>query len=225
MFNKARDLEALMKHGFISVSFSAINCLAGVPGMFTLFRTELVKNEGGFSCDMNGEDTSMTLRLGELGYDVLVDPNIEYLSEVPQSYVHMREQRMRWFRSAFHLTAESRDILEGDLLSFRGKVILPWMLINSARRAFMVPVLLCLAMYAIMLGVEELYFDTASIMTMLVGMPVILCIFAIGVNMRFSELLYLPHFILFRMLRAHFTLEAILGIPIIGKSNSRLKKS
>lgn len=101
-FDRARALEVLVKHGFYSVALSSVGAVIGIPGMFSAYRTEQVRELGGFVAGMNGEDTEMSLRIGELGYRLVVDPEIEYESEVPQTFRHMREQRMRWFRSTYH---------------------------------------------------------------------------------------------------------------------------
>ena len=103
LFDRARLLEVLVKHGFYSVAMGAVNAVVGIPGMFVVYRTEHPRYLGGFVEGMNGEDTDISLRIGELGYHSVVDPRIRYISEVPASYGHMREQRMRWFRSVYHV--------------------------------------------------------------------------------------------------------------------------
>ena len=97
LFDRARLLEVIVKHGFYSVAMGAVNGVVGIPGMFVVYRTEHPKYLGGFVEGMNGEDTDISLRIGELGYHSVVDPKLRYVSEVPASYLHMREQRMRWF--------------------------------------------------------------------------------------------------------------------------------
>jgi len=139
LFDRARLLEVLVKHGFYSVAMGAVNCVVGIPGMFVVYRTEHPKYLGGFVEGMNGEDTDISLRIGELGFHSVVDPKIRYISEVPAAYMHMREQRMRWFRSIYHISSRCRDLIYSTNLSLRGKVILPYMPINSARRAKLVP--------------------------------------------------------------------------------------
>jgi len=142
LFDRARFLEVAVKHGFYSVAFETINSVVGIPGMFSVYRTELPRQLGGFVEGMNGEDTDISLRTGELGYRLLVDPAVRYISEVPTSYAHMREQRTRWFRSTFHISARCRDLIYAKQTTMRGKVVLPYMLINTARRTMMVPLAL-----------------------------------------------------------------------------------
>ena len=142
LFDRARLLEVLVKHGFYSVAMGAVNGVVGIPGMFVVYRTQHPRQLGGFVEGMNGEDTDISLRIGELGFHSVVDPKIRYISEVPSSYSHMREQRMRWFRSIYHISSRCRDLIYGPNVTLRGKVILPYMLVNSARRAMLVPLII-----------------------------------------------------------------------------------
>ncbi len=214
LFDRARLLEVLVKHGFYSVAMGAVNGVVGIPGMFVVYRTEHPRYLGGFVEGMNGEDTDISLRIGELGYHSVVDPRIRYVSEVPASYTHMREQRMRWFRSIYHISSRCRDLIYSDCLSLRGKLILPYMLINSARRAMLVPLIL--------FGAFDFYFGFnpqspliwQAIVAVMVGAPAIMAVMAALLNGMPKGLLAIPEYLTFRVLRAYFTLESMLSISI-----------
>ncbi|MEP0520120.1 MAG: glycosyltransferase [Hyphomicrobiales bacterium] len=213
-FDHARQVETLLKHGLYQVALYPIRAVVGVAGMFAIYRTELPRRNGGFAMGMNGEDTDMSLAIGELGYRVKIDPAVQFVSEVPATFKHLREQRMRWFRSVYHVSARNADYLERWWPSVRGKLMLPFMLINSARRAMMLP-LVCFGL------IEYLTkFDSASalvwqaILAVIIGMPALMAVFACLLNARPSALLYLPEYILFRALRSYFTLESLLSISI-----------
>ena len=214
LFDRARLLEVLVKHGFYSVAMGAVDGVVGIPGMFVAFRTEHVRYLGGFVEGMNGEDTDISLRVGELGFSSVVDPRIRYISEVPASYSHMREQRMRWFRSVYHISSRCRDLMYSDWVTLRGKIILPYMLINSARRAMLVPLML--------FGMME-YFGGfnpdnpliwQSVVAVATGAPAIVAIVAALLNGMPRAILALPDYLIFRLLRAYFTLESMLSILI-----------
>ena len=214
LFDRARLLEVLVKHGFYSVAMGAVNGVVGIPGMFVVYRTHHPRYLGGFVEGMNGEDTDISLRIGELGFHSVVDPKIRYISEVPSSYSHMREQRMRWFRSIYHISSRCRDLIYGPNLTLRGKVILPYMLINSARRAMLVPL--------IIFGTLEwgLAFNAfspivwQSIVAVTTGAPAIMAVLASLLNGVPKGILALPEYLIFRVLRAYFTLESMLSILI-----------
>ncbi len=214
MFDRARYLEVVVKHGFYSVAMGAVNGVVGVPGMLAIYQTELPRRLGGFVEGMNGEDTDISLRIGCLGYKLVVDPKVKYVSEVPATYAHMREQRMRWFRSIYHISARCRDLIYGPDMTMRGKLILPYMLINSGRRAMMVPLLI--------FGLLELItpFDTGAhlqwqtVLALLVGASTIVAMIASLLDGSVKGILFIPEYLAFRILRAYFTLESMLSISI-----------
>jgi len=214
LFDRARFLEVAVKHGFYSVAFSTINSVVGIPGMFSVYRTELPRKLGGFVEGMNGEDTDISLRAGEMGYRLLVDPSVRYISEVPATYGHMREQRTRWFRSTFHISARCCDLLYAPKVTMRGKVVLPYMLVNTARRAMMIP----LAFFGV---IEYLtVFDSfniliwQSLVAVFVGAPAIMAVIGGCLLGRPRSIFFIPEYLLFRALRAYFTLESMLSISI-----------
>ncbi len=214
IFDRARLVEVLVKHGYYSPALSSLWGLVGVPGMFAVYRTEPLKRVGAFAAGMNGEDTDMSLRIGEMGYRAIVDHRVRYVSEVPTSFGHLREQRLRWFRSVYHVSCRCQDIITSPSLTIRGKLVLPYMLMNSARRAMMVPILL--------FGVFQFFLDTdptsplvwQAIAAVLIGAPALVAVAAILINGRPDALLGIPEYILFRAMRAWFTLESVLTIPI-----------
>ncbi len=214
LFDRARLLEVLVKHGFYSVAMGAVNGVVGIPGMFVVYRTHHPRYLGGFVEGMNGEDTDVSLRIGELGFHSVVDPKIRYISEVPSSYSHMREQRMRWFRSIYHISSRCRDLIYGSNKTLRGKFILPYMLVNSARRAMLVPLII----YG---GLEwGLRFNPdspimwQSVVAVTTGAPAIMAIFASLLNGVPKAIFALPEYLMFRLLRAYFTLESMLSILV-----------
>lgn len=214
LFDRARFLEVAVKHGFYSVAFETIDSVVGIPGMFSAYRTEIPRQLGGFVEGMNGEDTDISLRAGEMGYRLVVDPKVKYTSEVPATYNHMREQRTRWFRSTFHISSRCRDLIFSRHATVRGKVVLPYMLINSARRAMMVPLL--------MFGFIEYVtpfnsFNTLiwqSIIAVVVGAPALMAVFCAFLMKSPRSVLFLPEYLVFRLMRAYFTLESMLSINI-----------
>lgn len=214
LFDRARLLEVIVKHGFYSVAMGAVNGIVGIPGMFVVFRTKHPRYLGGFVEGMNGEDTDVSLRIGELGYHSVVDPKLRYISEVPASYLHMREQRMRWFRSIYHISSRCRDLIYSSNMTLRGKVILPYMLINSGRRAMLVPLILFGTMEYVLGFNPDSPIIWQSIVAVMVGAPAIVAIVSALLNGLPRGVIALPEYLIFRVLRAYFTLESMLSILV-----------
>jgi cellulose synthase/poly-beta-1,6-N-acetylglucosamine synthase-like glycosyltransferase len=214
LFDRARLLEVIVKHGFYSVAMGAVNGVVGIPGMFVVYRTEHPRYLGGFVEGMNGEDTDISLRIGELGFHSVVDPKLRYISEVPASYLHMREQRMRWFRSIYHISSRCRDLIYSQNMTLRGKIILPYMLINSGRRAMLVPLILFGAMEYFLGFNPNSPIIWQSIVAVTTGAPAIVAIVSAFLNGLPRGIFALPEYLLFRVLRAYFTLESMLSILV-----------
>lgn len=219
IFDFGRLVEVIVKHGYYSPSLSAASGLIGIPGMFVIYRAEALRRAGQFASRMNGEDTDISLRIAELGYRTMVDHRVSFVSEVPTSFVHLREQRLRWFRSVYHVSARARSLLSSPQFSIRGKLVLPYMLMNTARRAMMIPLMI--------FGLLELLITSKSIalphceaiFAVLIGSPMLTAAIAILANNRPRALLALPPYIFFRALRAWYTLESALTIPITSMSS------
>lgn len=214
LFDRARHLEVLVKHGLYSVALGPVHGVVGIPGMFAVYRTDLLRQLGGFVEGMNGEDTDVSLRIGELGLRAVVDPKIAYVSEVPAVYTHMREQRIRWFRSVYHVSSRCRDLIYSDLVTIRGKVMLPYMLLNSGRRAMMLPLAIFGLLQLSGLFVESETLRWQAVAAIALGAPTLVATGAALLNGAPRALLAIPEYLIFRLLRAYFTLESMLSITV-----------
>ncbi|MCY4336657.1 MAG: glycosyltransferase [Litoreibacter sp.] len=222
LFDRARLLEVLVKHGFYSVAMGAVNGVVGIPGMFVVYRTEHPRYLGGFVEGMNGEDTDVSLRIGELGYHSVVDPKIRYISEVPSAYEHMREQRMRWFRSIYHISSRCRDLIYSGNGSLRGKIILPYMLVNSARRAMLVPLIIFGGLECGFRFNPHSPIVWQAVVAVTTGAPALMAVMASFLNGVPKGVLALPEYLIFRVLRAYFTLESMMSI-LVGRDGELLE--
>ena len=140
LLSKVRAIEVLLRHGFVQVSFGAFGGIFDLPGMFVIYRKGALDAAGGFTEGMNGEDTDITLAMASIGYRNVSEPRAKFFTETPDTLAFLREQRTRWFRSLYHVTAHNRSALfaNGSVI---GNVSLPFTLLNGARRAMMTPLL------------------------------------------------------------------------------------
>ena len=221
LFDPGRTVEVIVKHGFYSPALTAISGLVGIPGMFLVSRAEALRGAGEFASGMNGEDTDISLRIAELGYRTLVDERISYISEVPTSFAHMREQRVRWFRSVYHVSARAHSLITDPNFSVRGKLVLPYMLLNTARRAMMIPLVIYGILELTLAADTAAYLQWQAAAAVLIGSPILAATLAILATGRPRALLSLPPYVLFRTLRSYYTLESALSIPILPKPEPR----
>ncbi|TCL00327.1 cellulose synthase/poly-beta-1,6-N-acetylglucosamine synthase-like glycosyltransferase [Shimia isoporae] len=213
-FERARQSEVLVNHGYYAIGTDAIEALVAIPGMFAVYRSEFPRLLGGFAFGLNGEDSDMSMRIGEMGYRVMVDPKVRYESEVPATLHHMREQRMRWFRSAFHIAARCAEASRINHRSLRGIVILPLMLLNTSFRAMSIG-LIFFGMIEFMDPFSpEMRPQLSAIFAVAIGAPFLVSIMATLINRSWRALLYVPEYTLFRLFRSYYTLESLLSITV-----------
>ncbi|QDQ98577.1 glycosyltransferase [Tomitella fengzijianii] len=208
--DKVRLVEVYLRHGFFQVSLDGYRGVLGVPGMFAIYRRSAVVAVGGMVQGMNGEDTDICIRLGSAGFYTVADPKAVYYSETPRTYAHLREQRTRWFRSIYHIAAHNRGSLL-DRRSMTGAFVLPFQLVNAARRAMLAPLLLfaVIAFAGFRATFTELQWQ--PVVATVLGMPLIMTVF---VCLLWSPraLRYVPAYLCFRVLRSYFTLAAALSL-------------
>ncbi|NIY94772.1 glycosyltransferase family 2 protein [Salipiger sp. HF18] len=215
-FDGVRDLEVILKVGLDQVAYGAGDAIIGVPGMFVAYNTQALREAGSFASGMNGEDTDAAIRIAESGRRLVVDPSATFVSEVPRTFSHMREQRMRWFRSLFHVMARNRQHFHLRNLSIRSKLLMPYLLINTARRAIALPFLLFATIFLLMAPDPRSSISVQAVLAFLMGAPMIMVIFAALTMCRFRALLHLPQYLVFRMFRSYLTLESMLSISFQG---------
>ncbi|WP_226435587.1 glycosyltransferase [Rhodococcus yananensis] len=208
--DKVRLVEVYMRHGFFQVSLDGYLGVLGVPGMFTVYRREPVVAVGGMVQGMNGEDTDICIRLTAAGFRCISDPAAVYHSETPASYAHLREQRTRWFRSIYHLAARNREMLF-DRRSMTGTFVLPFQLVNAARRAMLGPLLLFAFLAEMFFHATFSTMRWQPVVATLLGMSMFVTIL-VCLLWRPSSVKYIPAYLVFRVLRSYFTLLAALTL-------------
>ncbi|MYR08141.1 glycosyltransferase [Gordonia sp. SID5947] len=208
--DKCRLIEVYMRHGFFQVSLDGYNAVMGIPGMFAVYRRSQLLEVGGMVQGMNGEDTDICMRLTAAGYHSIADPHAVYYSETPASYAHLREQRTRWFRSIYHLAARNRAILF-DRRTMVGTFVLPFNLVNAARRAMLLPLLIYAALTGFVFHATFVTMRWQPIVATLLGMSMIMTV-VVTLIWRASAVRFIPLYLGFRVLRSYFTLSSALSL-------------
>lgn len=217
---KFRAIEVLNRHGFFQVALGAFNGILGLPGMFVIYRRDVLMQAGGITEEMNGEDTDIVLRMTNLGYRAVSDPSARFRTEVPETIAHLREQRTRWFRSLYHVTAHNRAMLfQGNLIT--GAVVLPFTLMNGARRAMMAPLAIYGALLFFVFGGIYDHPHLVTVIAVLLGMPFVMSCLVVLFWRRPDLLFYMPLYMGFRLLRSYYTLGAILTLVYPLKASDR----
>lgn len=209
--DKVRLVEVLMRHGFFQISQIGYQGVLGVPGMFAVYRRSVLDEVGGFVVGMNGEDTDICMRMDTAGFHTIADPSAIYYTETPATYAHLHEQRTRWFRSVYHLTAHNRGIVM-DRHSITGAFVLPFMLANAARRAMLLPVMIFAVFAYIVYQNTFVGLHWQPVLATVLGLPMIMAIAICLLWRRPDALRYIPIYLCFRLLRSYLTLTSALSL-------------
>jgi cellulose synthase/poly-beta-1,6-N-acetylglucosamine synthase-like glycosyltransferase len=211
LLSKVRAIEVLLRHGFVQVGFGAFGGIFGLPGMFVIYRKGALDAAGGFTEGINGEDTDITLAMASIGYRNVSEPRAKFFTETPDTLAFLREQRTRWFRSLYHVTAHNRSALfaNGSVI---GNVSLPFTLLNGARRAMMTPLLIYGLIVFFIFGGVYGHPHFATVVAVVLGMPFVLATTVLAIWRRLDLLWVLPLYMGFRFLRSYYTLGSTLSL-------------
>ncbi len=97
-------VEYLRAFLFGRLGWSQLNAMLIISGAFGLFRTQVVRDAGGYRTDTLGEDMELVVRIHRLMRQQRVDYRVEFVpdpvcwTEAPEDRRTLRNQRIRWQR-------------------------------------------------------------------------------------------------------------------------------
>jgi cellulose synthase/poly-beta-1,6-N-acetylglucosamine synthase-like glycosyltransferase len=202
-----RTIEVFYNIGFNRVAQSSLDAVMVLPGIMSAYRREALTRLGGFATGINGEDTDMSVRIGRLGYRLLVDMRIRVYTEVPGSFAHLREQRLRWSRSLYHVISRNMSAIR-MLQGPRGIWVLTSAVYFSTRRLVTIPLIIYALILLAINPADPALRQGAAIGAMVIGPQIFILAVTLLVYRRFLYIPFIPAFLLFRMLRGYFALES-----------------
>lgn len=120
------------------IGLSRVRSLLIISGAFGLFRTDVVREIGGYDTDSVTEDMELVVRLHrhliETGreYDVTFLPEPIVWTEAPDSLRILSRQRRRWFRGLLDTLVKHRGAIGRPAYGIVGLFALPFFLIVEA---------------------------------------------------------------------------------------------
>lgn len=93
-----QSIEYLLNFTVGRMVASSLRILRVISGAFGVFRTDLLKEIGGWDVGP-GMDGDITLKIRKIGYKVEYTPSAICLTNVPASFGKLAKQRIRWSRS------------------------------------------------------------------------------------------------------------------------------
>ncbi|MBG6184621.1 cellulose synthase/poly-beta-1,6-N-acetylglucosamine synthase-like glycosyltransferase [Arthrobacter sp. CAN_A214] len=73
-----------------------VGAISIVPGACAAWRTEVIREAGGYSHDTLAEDADLTLTIQRLGYDIVQENRAVAWTEAPMTVKGLAKQRLRW---------------------------------------------------------------------------------------------------------------------------------
>jgi cellulose synthase/poly-beta-1,6-N-acetylglucosamine synthase-like glycosyltransferase len=208
-----RTIEVYYGVAFLRLAQSAADAIMVMPGVVASYRGSLVRELGGFGVGFNGEDADITMRIGRLGYRIVVDPGVEVYTEVPQTLSHLREQRQRWARGLFHMGSRNISCIRMGQ-GIRGLLMLPWAIVNASRRSVMIPLLLC-ALVVELLDPSVFSLREVSVVAgFVVGLQIVVICLLLAAYRQFGAIRFVPAYLLFRLFRAYIAFETVLTLRL-----------
>ena len=157
---------------------------------------------------INIRDTVRCIRLAaESGADV--QGRVRVMNQVTETH-RVSEQRTRRFRSIYHLAGRNRALLL-DRETMVGTFVLPFNLVNAARRAMLAPLLLFGAIAGFAFPSTFTTLQWQPIVATMLGMSMIMTV-AVCVIWQPSSVKYVSAYLGFRLLRSYFTLGSTLSL-------------
>jgi poly-beta-1,6-N-acetyl-D-glucosamine synthase len=177
--------------------FAILDCQYVLPGPGSIYKTQVLKDVGGWDKDSLVEDTELAFRLQEKGYKMENSITSYVYTEAPESFSGLFNQRIRWYRGYLQTTMKYTKMIGRPKYGNLGIYVLPvnilWYFVMSFM--FFLPAYLLIKevyekLYIISLvGLEipklTMVFDLISISSFSYYM---LFLFAIGISVMFISL-------------------------------------
>jgi len=118
-------LEYITSQNMEKRAFDLLNCITVVPGALGAWRTEAVRNAGGFVPDTLAEDADLTISLRRRGGRISYDEDAEAYTDAPETPGALIKQRFRWTYGTLQAVWKHRDTLFRRRFGSLGWVALP----------------------------------------------------------------------------------------------------
>jgi cellulose synthase/poly-beta-1,6-N-acetylglucosamine synthase-like glycosyltransferase len=212
-YARGRLFECLVGFAFARVALQRIDAINCIPGTFTAFRGQVARLAGGFVSGMNGEDSDLTMVFGRLGYRAVVDTRTRIYEDVPATLRDFREQRVRWNRAGAHILSRHSPLLAGG-----GSPRSWYFFVRAATvriTAVLRPIVFVTGLELSLLNpVTRAVAPRALVFYLVASVPTLLVIVALALRYGFvRELIWLPLWLPFTLLRRVVALEGLLTLP------------
>jgi cellulose synthase/poly-beta-1,6-N-acetylglucosamine synthase-like glycosyltransferase len=130
---------------------SSLNTLYVTPGVLSIYRKDILLENGGFEEGNITEDLEIAIRLHYLGYKIKTELNSITYTTVPKTVISFTKQRLRWYRGILINTRKYKKMLFNKKYDYMGVFQLPLNIIT--------PIVVIIATLIISHGIFTLLYD------------------------------------------------------------------
>jgi len=130
MLTKLQEIEYLFT-AFVRRVLQQLNSIYVTPGTFSMFRTKVLRDVGGFDPNNILEDQEMAMRLQSKNYKIEACMDAIVYTEVPETFSSLLKQRERWHRGGLRNSIKYMHLINLKYGDF-GVFIIPMSLMGLA---------------------------------------------------------------------------------------------
>ncbi len=131
IYGKIQRLEYLLAT-FVRELMSKVDTLHITPGALSVYRTETLKDLGGFDEKNITEDYEIAVRLKYHGYTIRIQTQSISYTNVPSTFWSLWQQRVRWFRGFITTSLKYKDMFANKKFGMMGVFQYPLNIISFA---------------------------------------------------------------------------------------------
>lgn len=128
------------------------NAISVAPGACTAWRTEALRQAGGYSHDTLAEDMDLTLSMHRLGYSVRQENQAIAWTEAPMTIRSLTKQRLRWTYGNLQVLWKHSDMILRPKFGVLGMLALPYNLFSFFVYMILLPIIALLVVATLMAG-------------------------------------------------------------------------
>lgn len=117
-----------MFHRFLNAK---LNCLHVTPGPFSVYRTLIIRNIGGFDEHTITEDLEIAVRLQKYHYQILHTFDAIVETVAPATWKALFRQRVRWYKGATDNTIQYKELLFNKKYGDFGMMRMPTIILSG----------------------------------------------------------------------------------------------
>ena len=96
LLTRLQAIEYITAQNLDRRAFEVLNGIMVVPGSIGAWRTEAVKNSGGYTTQTIVEDADLTVSIIRKGHKIVYEPKAHAFTEAPETIPQWMKQRLRW---------------------------------------------------------------------------------------------------------------------------------